>query len=508
MSDITHSDDLNAEEENTRSLLAGKIDQFQMDKRYIRKDGGIVWIRLSVRLVKDASGQTLYFLPMMEDITERKRMEEELQRAQKLESLSILAGGIAHDFNNLLTAIIGNLSLAERQARSGSNVSELLKEVKHASHQAKRLTHQLLTFAKGGTPIRKISSLSKLLKNTISFVLSGSKVRYELFIQDNLWLAEIDEGQISQVINNLIINASQAMPEGGLIEVRAENVANGAKDTLPPKEGEHKITEGKYMGGKYIEGEHTEGGNIEIEGEHTEGENIEIEGKYTEGRNIETRYIKISFRDHGVGIPEEYLPKIFDPYFTTKQKGNGLGLAVTYSIIKKHGGHIEVESKVGIGSIFSIYLPASKEESLAAKNDTEKSGICSSQSRYAGKGKILFMDDQPNIRDMVGRMLIHLNYEVELARDGAEAIDLYKKAKESGHPFDAVMLDLTVPGGMGGKDAIQKLLEIDPDVKAIVSSGYFNDPIMSEYRQYGFRGVVAKPYEVEELTEILNQVLR
>jgi CheY-like chemotaxis protein len=319
------------------------------------------------------------------------------------------------------------------------------------------------------------------------------------------------------------------MPEGGLIEVRAENLANGAKDTLPPREGEHKITEDKYMEGKYIEvkytkdkytkdkytegkyaeGKYTEGNYAEgkyAEGKYAEGEYIE--GNYAEGKNIETRYIKISFRDHGVGIPEEYLPKIFDPYFTTKQKGSGLGLAVTYSIIKKHGGHIEVESKVGIGSAFFIYLPASKEESLAMKNDTEKSRLCTSQSRYAGKGKILFMDDQPNIRAMVGRMLIHLNYEVELARDGAEAIDLYKKAKESGHPFDAVMLDLTVPGGMGGKDAIQKLLEIDPDVKAIVSSGYFNDPIMSEYRQYGFCGVVAKPYEVEELTEILNQVLR
>jgi len=482
LSDITHADDLKAEEENTRALLAGKIDQFQMDKRYIRKDGGIVWIRLSVRLVKDASGRTIYFLPMMEDITERKRMEEELQRAQKLESLSILAGGIAHDFNNLLTAIIGNLSLAERQARSGSNVSELLKEIKYASHQAKRLTHQLLTFAKGGAPIRKATSLSRLLKHTISFILSGSRVRYELFIQDNLWLAEIDEGQISQVINNLMINASQAMPEGGIIEVQAENVAIVAKDTLSSKEGEHKVEdEHKVSEGKY---------------------------KVTEDNYREGNYIKISFKDHGVGIPEEYLSKIFDPYFTTKQKGSGLGLAVTYSIIKKHGGHIEVESKVGIGTAFSIYLPASKKEILAISNDTEKSGLFSSQRLYSGQRKILFMDDQQNIRDMVGRMLTHLKYEVELAKDGAEAIELYKKAKESKHPFDAVMLDLTVPGGMGGKDAIQKLLEIDPNVKAIVSSGYFNDPIMSEYRLYGFHGVVAKPYEVEELTEILNQVLR
>ncbi|MEW5803851.1 MAG: PAS domain S-box protein [bacterium] len=494
LSDISHPDDLSAERERAQALLAGKIDQFQIDTRYIRKSGETVWIRLSVRLVKDAAGRALYFLPMMEDITERKRMEEGLQRAQKLESLSILAGGIAHDFNNLLAAIIGNLSLAERQLQSESAISEIVREVKTASFQAKRLTQQLLTFAKGGAPIRKTASLSKLLKDTTSFLLRGSTVRYQLFIQEDLWLAEIDEGQVSQVIHNLVINASQAMPEGGLIEVRAENVTLGtrADAALPPREGKEHVMHGCV---------HSEPGE---KSEYGAGHGTKGEWGIKAGK-----YIKISIRDHGVGIPEEYLNRIFDPYFTTKPKGSGLGLAVTYSIVKKHQGSIEVESRVGIGTSFTIYLPALEKEPAAAASDLSRRNMPSSlQSLYSRRGKILFMDDKPSIRDVVGRMLTHLKYEVELAKDGAEAIELYRKAKESEHPFDAVMLDLTVPGGMGGKDAIQKLLEIDPKIKAIVSSGYFNDPIMSDYRRYGFHGVVIKPYEVKELTETLSRVLR
>ncbi|HUU41290.1 MAG TPA: ATP-binding protein, partial [Desulfatiglandales bacterium] len=365
-------------------------------------------------------------------------------------SIGILAGGIAHDFNNLLTAIIGNLSLVELHIKSGCSISEALENTEKASQQARELTQQLLIFSKGGKPVRKIASVASLLRDSARLALSGSNVKYGLSLPDNLWWAEIDEGQINQVINNLIINADQAMPGGGTIDVFAENIIVKANDDLPLKEG--------------------------------------------------GRYIKISIRDAGIGIPQEYLNRIFDPYFTTKQKGSGLGLAICYSIIKKHAGHIKVESKAGVGTTFSIYLPALKRETFIVEDIIEEGPAC-------GHGKILFMDDQEIIRDMAGEMLADLGYEVKLARDGHEAFEMYKEAKESGYAFDAVILDLTVPGGVGGAEIIHKLLEIDPQVKAIVSSGYSNDPIMSEYEQHGFKGVVAKPYKIKDLSWELRKIV-
>jgi CheY-like chemotaxis protein len=303
----------------------------------------------------------------------------------------------------------------------------------------------------------KVASIPELVKEVVNFSLRGSNVRCEFDLPDNLWPVEVDTGQISQVINNLIINASQAMPEGGIIRLCAENIILGSNDN----DNDNDIV-------------------------------LLKEGKY----------IKISVKDQGIGIPKEHLSKIFDPYFTTKETGSGLGLAISYSIIKKHGGYITIESESGSGTTVYIYLPASEKDLFRVEHIVDEENLA------AGRGKILLMDDQESLRNMVGEMLVYLGYEVVLAREGDEAIELYRKAKESGRDFDAVILDLTVPGGTGGKEAVQKLREIDPGVKAVVSSGYSYDPIMSEYKKYGFIGVVAKPYEVGELSKVLYKVIR
>ena len=383
------------------------------------------------------------------EIAERKKMEEEIQKAQKLESIGILAGGIGHDYNNLLTTIIGNLSLGKLHTKPGSTMVKILTKIEKASLEAKKLTKQLLTFAKGGYPLRKTIAISKFLEDTTHLALSGSKVRCQLSLPDDLWWAEIDEDQMSQAIGNLIINADQAMPDGGLIKVEAHNAIVKEQEGLPLKAG---------------------------------------------------KYLKITIKDQGWGIPEEHLQKVFDPYFTTKEKGSGLGLAITYSIVKKHEGFISVKSEINVGTTFFIYLPAAEKEIFMVK-EVEEEGF------FLGQGKILFMDDQQGVRDITGEMLQYIGYDVEFAVDGEEAIELYKKAKESGVPFDVVMLDLIIPGGMGGEETIQKLLQIDPEVKAIVSSGYSSDPIMSEYEQYGFSGGVPKPYEIKGLSEVLHRVI-
>ncbi|MEW6686897.1 MAG: PAS domain S-box protein [Candidatus Edwardsbacteria bacterium] len=390
---------------------------------------------------------------LSKDLTERKKMEEELARIEKLESLGILAGGIAHDFNNILLGILGNISLVKMSVdvRNKAEIFKILTEAEKACLRAKDLTQQLLTFSKGGKPVKKIASLGRLIKESISFALRGSNVRCEFSIPDDLWLAEIDEGQIAEVLNNVVINAEQAMPEGGIIWVAAENTEVGEVGV------EHPIS---LKGGKYI---------------------------------------KVSIKDGGIGIPQEHLSKIFDPFFTTKEKGSGLGLTTSYSIIRNHEGYIEVESELGVGTTITFYLPASPKEVLKK--------VVVEEGPIVGKGKILLMDDEETIRNLVKTMLTHLGYEIELAKDGVEAIELYKKAKETGPPFDVVIMDLTIPGGMGGKEAIEKLIEIDPEVKAIVSSGYSDDEIMVEFRKYGFSDAIAKPYKIQEMSAILHKVI-
>jgi CheY-like chemotaxis protein/anti-sigma regulatory factor (Ser/Thr protein kinase) len=305
---------------------------------------------------------------------------------------------------------------------------------------------QLLTFAKGGAPVKEVYSIAKILKESALFVLTGSKSKCDFSIVNNLWPVEADAGQISQVINNIVINANQAMPEGGVIQIRAENILIEERQGLPIQPG---------------------------------------------------RYIMITIKDHGVGIDAKNLSKVFDPYFSTKQTGIGLGLATAYSIIKKHAGHISVNSRPGYGTTFYIYLPASGKE-IQPKEEP---------ALLTGKGKILIMDDDKYLRIMIGEMLEMLGYEAGFAKDGDEAIKLYKEAMESGKPYDAVILDLTIPGAMGGKDVIKILLEIDPEVKAIVSSGYSDDPVMSNFREYGFKGMMPKPFDDNALGKVLNDVL-
>ncbi|MEW5801423.1 MAG: PAS domain S-box protein [bacterium] len=428
-------------------LLAGAEPPSICEAKLKTKDGLTRDVEFSVSIIQYHGKPAL--MAIVRDITERKKMEEELQRIQKLESIGTLAGGIAHDFNNLLTAIGGNLSFGKMQAKEESSMYEILTEAENACQQAKNLTQQLLTFSKGGEPIKKAASIPELVKDTVSLALCGSKVKYELSFPDDLWQVEIDKGQVSQAIGNLVINADQAMPEGGVISIRAENMMVRENNKLSLKGG---------------------------------------------------RYVKVSVKDQGVGIQSEHLQKIFDPYFTTKQNRSGLGLATAYAIIKKHAGYITVESRVKGGTTFSLFLPALDEQ-------TQGVNVPVKEKLFHGQRKILFMDDQKIIRDMVRRMLAHLKYEVELASDGHEAVELFKKAKALKQPFDAVILDLTIPGGQGGKEAIQILREIDPQVKAIVSSGYSNDPVMSDYKRYGFSGVVVKPYDFAELTEALSRLI-
>src|SRR3989339_458141 len=387
-------------------------------------------------------------ITIVRDITERKKRDEEFIRACKLKSLSTLAGGIAHDFNNLLTGILGNASIAKTFVNPGDKLHKIMTDLENTSLRAKDLTQQLLTFAKGGAPVKKTVSVAKLLRDSATLVLSGSNVKCDFAIAKGLWPVEVDEGQIAQVIHNLIINAKQAMPDGGTIQVSAENFALSAENNPFVKNG---------------------------------------------------KYVKITVKDTGVGIPEEHLPKIFDPYFTTKEEGSGLGLAPAYSIIKNHAGYIMAESAAGVGTTFYIHLPASKKEIDRVEAVEEK--------LVSGKEKILVMDDDDIVRDVAGKMLTKLGYEVDFARDGSEAIELYKKSKNSGRSFDVVIIDLTIPGGMGGRETMQKLLEIDPHVKAIVSSGYSDDAVMSNYTNYNFKGVIAKPYRIEELSRTVRSVL-
>lgn len=402
-------------------------------------------VALKVLAINDEYSQSMV---VISDISERKQMEAQLQQAQKLEAVGVLAGGIAHDFNNILTAILGNITLAKMYSEPGKKSYERLEDAEKASLRAKDLTQQLLTFARGGSPVKRTARISEVIQDACNFALRGSNVRCEMYIADDLWPVEIDIGQISQVIHNLIINADQAMPDGGIIRVRAENQIVSKTSDTPLQPG---------------------------------------------------RYVTITVQDHGIGIQKEHLSKIFDPYFTTKQMGSGLGLATVYSIIKNHQAHISVESEMGRGTTFCIGLPASRKELASRKDEERKSN--------AGKGRILVMDDEEMVRRIVGQMLSLLGYDAEYANNGSEAIALYNESRESGRPFDAIIMDLTIPGGMGGKDAIGQLLELDPNVRAIVSSGYSNDPIMSDYRAHGFKAVIVKPYQVQELSEVLDAIL-
>ncbi|MEI7833156.1 MAG: PAS domain S-box protein, partial [bacterium] len=408
---------------NSRTILISKAGV----EREIEDSGAPIYARDSTII-----GVVLVF----RDVTNQRRMEQELAKADKLESVGLLAGGIAHDFNNILTAIAGNVSLILAQP-SGEVRLELLQGVEKATQRARDLTQQLLTFARGGAPVKKLVSLEELISETTRFALSGTNVRCEFEFPADLWAAEVDAAQVHQVINNLTLNAVQAMHQGGVIRVQAMNYVIDDKSPLP-------ITPGNYL--------------------------------------------LVHFQDTGNGISPDILAKIFDPYFTTKESGSGLGLATVFSIMRQHGGAITVESEPGAGTTFNLYFPA---------NDTDIPAPASVDRQLTtASGRILVMDDDEIVREVVVNMLERLGYHAIAVPDGAQAIDQYMAAKASENPFDLIIMDLTIPGGMGGKEAIAKLRVLDPAVKAIVSSGYSTDPIMAKYRRHGFVGVIAKPYKL------------
>ena len=438
-------------------LLSAKeafIPALRTNQSYVReyrikgKNGGILWVQEKGQIILHQDGKIDYISGVFFDITERKIIEEERVIFSKMESLGVLAGGIAHDFNNLLTVVLGNINLAMLELPPEYAGQEILTEAETACFQAQNLARQLLTFAKGGAPIKQLVAIEPLIRESATFACRGSQVRCEFTLPDNLWAIEADAGQIHQVFQNLMLNAIQAMPGGGTIKIRGENL------------------------------ELANGGDLPLSA---------------------SRYVKISLQDQGGGMPAGYLAKIFDPYFTTKPKGSGLGLATSYFIIKHHHGHIAAESKLGVGTTFTVYLPA-VDRKISPSPEVET-------TLFSGRGKILVMDDEDMVREVVGKMIAYLGYEANFARDGEEAINIFTEAQRSGQAFDAVILDLTVPGGMGGKEAMAELLKIDPKVKAIASSGYSDDPVMSEFHKYGFSAIIPKPYRVMEAGKILHDII-
>jgi signal transduction histidine kinase/CheY-like chemotaxis protein len=382
---------------------------------------------------------------------EKERTLQEFSKHQKLESIGVLAGGIAHDFNNLLTAIRGNIQIAQMTSDK-EELRQNLEDTEKATVRAMDLTRQLLTFSKGGTPIKTAASVSEILEHTVTFALRGTKSKPEFKIAADLRTVEVDTSQISQVIHNLILNAHQATPGGGVIRITAEN--------------------------KYI---------------HSPLKNIEPPLKKGE-------YVLISIEDHGIGIEPGNLAKIFDPFFTTKPTGTGLGLSTSYTIVKKHGGALLAESEPGRGSTFHIWLPVSGK-SL----DTSEIPIQSHE--YKGGGTALIMDDQESIRALMGKMLAFMKFTCQYAENGEQAIKLYTDARESGNPFDLVFMDLTIPGGLGGRETIEKLVAYDPGITAVVASGYSNDPVMSKYEDYGFKGRLEKPFKVQDLKNLVARLM-
>ncbi|MHA2168839.1 MAG: PAS domain-containing hybrid sensor histidine kinase/response regulator [Candidatus Kariarchaeaceae archaeon] len=388
-----------------------------------------------------------YFAVTFSDITDKKRLEEERLQYLKIESLAVLAGGIAHDYNNILVGILGNINIMQLDQNLPEKSHEILTEMENATLRASQLTNQLLTFSKGGVPVTQPEEISKIIKDSSSFSLRGSKSNCIISTPDDLPMVEIDAGQINQLMSNLIINADQAMPKGGTISISVEKKI---------------ISEDNKFG--------LDSGD----------------------------YIKVSVTDEGIGISEENLPRIFDPYFTTKTMGSGLGLATSYSIVKRHGGHIDLETKIGIGTSFYFYLPVSSKLSPQTQ---EKQIPLAKFDDY-----VLLMDDDKGIQTTVKMMLNEINIDTDIARDGTEAIRMYKNRLKREKPYSIVIMDLTIPGGMSGLECIKVLQDLDPNINAIVSSGYSNDPVMGNFQNYGFKGVLAKPFTLNQLTNVIKEV--
>lgn len=373
-----------------------------------------------------------------------------LEKVAQIQSLGILAGGIAHDFNNLLTAVIGNLSLARLKSKEGDaeQAGLLIREAEEASLRARDLTRQLLAFSKGGSPLKEVTSIEDIVRDTALFVASGSDVTCEFNFGENLMNVSIDVNQISQVIQNIVLNAIQAMPKGGRIVISAENVNLFKRDLKSGRRG---------------------------------------------------KFVKLSIRDTGPGIPKKIIDRIFDPYFSTKESGSGLGLTLSLSIIQNHNGFINVSSREGSGTLFELFLPATGDA------PARKSSAAAQPSALAGS--LLIMDDDASVLTVATKMLEHMGFTVTQALNGQQAVELYKNALGEGRPYDCVILDLTIKGGTGGRETIAALKAINPDLKAIVSSGYSTDPVLSNFRDYGFAGVIGKPYRFDELRKALSSIM-
>ncbi len=429
-------------------VMASGKPKVQYEEIQTTPEGKQIWLSTSKVPLRNTQDEIIGVLGSYEDVTRRKWAEEELLKAEKIESLGLLASGIAHDFNNILMVIMGNISLAKTGLLPNDKTYERLTTAEIAALKAQKIAQQFLTFARGGAPVKHSVSVANLIQMYGRLTLSGTLSTCEYEIPDDLWRIDADEGQIGQVVTNILINADQAMQDGGVFKVRCENVVISDDDHLPIKSG---------------------------------------------------RYVKISITDPGKGIPEEHLSRVFDPYFTTKEKGNGLGLTSAYSIVKKHEGYLTVESTAGAGATFTFFLPASF--ALVATPGIKEPQV------EEERRKILVMDDDAMVRDILGAMLERLGHQAEFANDGAQAVEKYVQARQSGAPFDVVIMDLIVPDGMGGREAMERLQSIDPHVKVIVSSGYSSNSVMADFSSYGFSGIMAKPYRFSDLRKKLQEVL-
>lgn len=432
--------------ENIARVLRGEASR---EHEYrARKKNGVLFPVLVYTSPIVREGRAVGLRGILLDLSERKKIEEDLLKARKLKSVGILAGGIAHDFNNLLTAILGNISLARVETAAGGREDECLQEAEEACFRAKQLTRRLLTFSEGGHPIPRMMKIGEVVRAAVDSALEQLPAAGSVEIEDDPGELEVDPDQLAEAVGNLVKNAAEAMGGGGRVEVRLGKTRPVGRARLSLPEGE---------------------------------------------------YARISIRDQGPGIPEEMLERIFDPYFTTREMGRGLGLTVAYSIIKNHRGLLTVEAGSGPGAEFHIYLPlpdggAGREKPAPGKENS------------SGR-RILFMDDQENVRKVAVKMLEEFGYEAVPVADGREAIESYREAAESGRPFAAVVLDLTVPGGMGGVMAAARIRGIDPRARLIVSSGYSDDPVLADYRRHGFSGKIDKPYQIANMREVLAEVL-
>ncbi len=393
------------------------------------------------------SPATMQFVILCTDISEARQLQDEMKKGRNLRSIGVLVSGIAHDFNNILTGVLGNISLMKMHLRDDKKICGIVREAEKASRRAKQLTNQLLAYSEGNDQQRQALPMAQLIKDTVSFIFSGTGAEHRLSVPDDLWPAIVDEGQLYQVLNSLISNAGEAVSDRKPIEIVAENhTVHGLRAALPQGD-----------------------------------------------------YVRVSVSDHGIGIPEGHLARIFEPYFTTKKDREGLGLAVLKGILDEYDGHVQVESTEGSGATFFVYLPASPD---AVMVDEPPEALDSP----GGSGRILVMDDEEAIRKLMKNYLGQIGYDVEVCDDGLQAMDHYRKACDAGTPFDVVILDLTIPGGGGGREIISQMRKIDATVKAIVSSGYVNDPVINNYKAHGFCAVLLKPYDVRELRKVLRDV--